>query len=116
MASVSSVRSAASTGEVADAQPMAARKRFGDFASRALDRSEQRLGAVPRSFTGPQTPVPDALVGERDRVAQVPAVRGTHRDRLPGGKGLSRAGAGGHDSEDREKPNHSECMITHGSA
>ena len=57
-----------------------------------------------------------APVREANRIMEISTIGGANRDRLPDRQGLSHTGADRCDYDCGEKPNHSKCMIAHGSA
>lgn len=81
-----------------------------------LERPDERSAPVARLFARSKTPVARTLVGEGRRIAKVPPIRGSHGDRLPPLQWLGHARADRDEREEREKPNHFETMIAHGSA
>ena len=116
VAPVAWMRAAAGAGEIGDAERVAARKRRSDLARHPFDRADQRGGSVAGALPRPKAAIAVALVGERDRFEEVSAVGRSHRDRLTCREGLGHARADREDCQCREKPNHSRCMIAHGSA
>lgn len=116
MAAVPRVGSTRRGREIPHAKGVAAGKRKGDLPCRSLDRFEQGLGPVTGPLAGPQPQVALSPVPERLGIPEVAFDRGAHRDRPARRERLGHARAQGRDSEQREKPNHSQSMIAHGSA
>lgn len=119
MTAVAGMLTTVTTRKVSDAKRVAARKSAYDCTGSTLDRRNERGRPVTRSISRTQALVPLPAVGERQRVTEVAVVRRADRDRLAGLHGLADAGgdrSDHHDCESSEKPNHSNCMIAHGSA
>ena len=102
--------------QITNAKRVATWKRVGHLTRRALDRAHEGRGAEPGALPGPHPPIAIAPIFEPDRSVKVSAIGGTHRDRLTRRQGLAHARTDRCDSEYRENPNHSKCMIAHGSA
>jgi len=102
--------------QITDAERAAARKSIGYCARRSLDRAHQRGGSETGPLSGTQPAIAVAPICQADRVMEVSAIGGTNRDRLPRREGLGHTGADRRDYRRRKKPNHSKCMIAHGSA
>ena len=119
MAAMPRMLAPVATREVSDTERVAAGKRGCDGLSGALDRPDQRGSSKARSIGGSEAFVALAPVGKGERGTEVAPIRGSDRDRLARSKWLADAGSDDrdpHDCESRDKPNHSNCMIAHGSA
>ena len=116
VAAMPCVDAAARARQVTDAKRIPARKCECDLAGGTLDGPDERARSVARALPGANTCIPFASIRKRDRLSEVPPVGCPDGDRLPRPDWLGRAGADRSDCEYREKPNHSQCMIAHGSA
>ncbi len=102
--------------QIANAERMPPRKRVGHLTRSTLDGPNQRGRAKSGGFARPNPLVAGTPIRQPDRIVEVSAIGGTHRDRLADGQGLAHTGTDHCETDNREKPNHSICMIAYASA
>jgi hypothetical protein len=102
--------------QVTDTKRVAPRKSLGYLPGRTLDRTHQGGGSESSSLSGTQPPIAGAPICQANRLMEISVIGGANRDGLPRRQRLRHAGTDRHDCDCGENPNHSKCMIAHGSA
>jgi hypothetical protein len=115
MGAMAGMRASVQTRQITYPKRWTARKRIGDLLRGSLDRADQRRGAIARALPWTLAPIASAAIGQRNRLVEVSVVGRSDGDRLPHGERLARTGTERCDYDYGENPNHSKCMIAHGS-